>query len=154
MRLKPNKTGQSVSLPQKNRHKDFDRSRDNGFDLSIRVNEIDIRLDQENLRSNPVNTEEGTPMGVGVWYAEITPKARSQKRSLGQAKGRSSLAPMSHSLVCFEAKLERPVAQPQVNAKRRASAVSATEAEPMGKRSMIHPLTWEKTIRAEARLQR
>jgi hypothetical protein len=25
-------------------------------------------LDQEYLRSNPVNTEEGTPMGVGVWY--------------------------------------------------------------------------------------
>ena len=32
------------------------------------VHEIDIRLDQEYLRSNPVNTEEGTPMGVGVWY--------------------------------------------------------------------------------------
>ncbi|MBV9273341.1 MAG: SPFH/Band 7/PHB domain protein, partial [Verrucomicrobia bacterium] len=25
-------------------------------------------LDQEYLRSNPVNSEEGTPMGVGVWY--------------------------------------------------------------------------------------
>jgi regulator of protease activity HflC (stomatin/prohibitin superfamily) len=33
-----------------------------------RVHEIDLRLDQEYLRSNPVNTEEGTPMGVGVWY--------------------------------------------------------------------------------------
>jgi regulator of protease activity HflC (stomatin/prohibitin superfamily) len=33
-----------------------------------RVYEIDARLDQEYLRSNPVNTEEGTPMGVGVWY--------------------------------------------------------------------------------------
>jgi regulator of protease activity HflC (stomatin/prohibitin superfamily) len=33
-----------------------------------RVQEIDSRLDQEYLRSNPVNTEEGTPMGVGVWY--------------------------------------------------------------------------------------
>jgi regulator of protease activity HflC (stomatin/prohibitin superfamily) len=32
------------------------------------VHEIDNRLDQEYLRSNPVNTEEGTPMGVGVWY--------------------------------------------------------------------------------------
>ena len=32
------------------------------------VHEIDTRLDQEYLRSNPVNTEEGTPMGVGVWY--------------------------------------------------------------------------------------
>jgi regulator of protease activity HflC (stomatin/prohibitin superfamily) len=33
-----------------------------------KVHEIDTRLDQEYLRSNPVNTEEGTPMGVGVWY--------------------------------------------------------------------------------------
>jgi regulator of protease activity HflC (stomatin/prohibitin superfamily) len=32
------------------------------------VHEIDNRLDQEYLRSNPVNTEEGTPMGVGIWY--------------------------------------------------------------------------------------
>src|SRR5215475_2011842 len=31
------------------------------------VYEIDARLDQEYLRSNPVNSEEGTPMGVGVW---------------------------------------------------------------------------------------
>jgi regulator of protease activity HflC (stomatin/prohibitin superfamily) len=33
-----------------------------------RVYEIDLRLDQEYLRSNPVNSEEGTPMGVGVWF--------------------------------------------------------------------------------------
>src|ERR1700730_8375436 len=33
-----------------------------------RMYEIDTRLDQEYLRSNPVNTEEGTPMGVGIWY--------------------------------------------------------------------------------------
>lgn len=33
-----------------------------------RVVDIDLRLDQEYLRSNPVNSEEGTPMGVGVWY--------------------------------------------------------------------------------------
>ena len=33
-----------------------------------RYYEIDTRLDQEYLRSNPVNTEEGTPMGVGIWY--------------------------------------------------------------------------------------
>ena len=33
-----------------------------------RVYEMDLRLDQEYLRSNPVNSEEGTPMGIGVWY--------------------------------------------------------------------------------------
>lgn len=29
---------------------------------------VDMRLDQEYLRSLPVNSEEGAPMGVGVWY--------------------------------------------------------------------------------------
>jgi len=30
--------------------------------------EIDLRLDQEYLRSAPVNSEEGAPMGIGIWY--------------------------------------------------------------------------------------
>ena len=29
---------------------------------------VDLRLDQEYLRSQPVNSEEGAPMGIGVWY--------------------------------------------------------------------------------------
>jgi regulator of protease activity HflC (stomatin/prohibitin superfamily) len=29
---------------------------------------IDMRLDQEYLRSEPVNSEEGAPMGIGIWY--------------------------------------------------------------------------------------
>ena len=32
------------------------------------VHEIDLRLDQEYLRSQAVNSEEGAPMGIGVWY--------------------------------------------------------------------------------------
>jgi regulator of protease activity HflC (stomatin/prohibitin superfamily) len=32
------------------------------------VRRVDLRLDQEYLRSEPVNSEEGTPMGIGVWY--------------------------------------------------------------------------------------
>jgi regulator of protease activity HflC (stomatin/prohibitin superfamily) len=30
--------------------------------------ELDLRLDQAYLRSQPVNSEEGAPMGIGVWY--------------------------------------------------------------------------------------
>ena len=30
--------------------------------------EIDLRLDQDYLRSQPVNSEEGAPMGIGIWY--------------------------------------------------------------------------------------
>jgi regulator of protease activity HflC (stomatin/prohibitin superfamily) len=32
------------------------------------IRKVDLRLDQEYLRSQPVNSEEGTPMGIGVWY--------------------------------------------------------------------------------------
>jgi regulator of protease activity HflC (stomatin/prohibitin superfamily) len=32
------------------------------------VQELDLRLDQEYLRSQPVNSEEGAPMGIGIWY--------------------------------------------------------------------------------------
>ncbi|MBI4424578.1 MAG: SPFH domain-containing protein [Elusimicrobia bacterium] len=33
-----------------------------------RCHVLDMRLDQTYLRSQPVNTEEGAPMGVGIWY--------------------------------------------------------------------------------------
>ncbi len=29
---------------------------------------VDMRLDQQYLRSQPVNSEEGAPMGIGMWY--------------------------------------------------------------------------------------
>lgn len=29
---------------------------------------VDLRLDQQYLRSQPVNSEEGAPMGIGIWY--------------------------------------------------------------------------------------
>ncbi len=29
---------------------------------------LDMQLDQEYLRSTPVNSEEGAPMGIGIWY--------------------------------------------------------------------------------------
>ena len=33
-----------------------------------RCHVMDMRLDQEYLRSQPVNSEEGAPMGIGMWY--------------------------------------------------------------------------------------
>jgi regulator of protease activity HflC (stomatin/prohibitin superfamily) len=33
-----------------------------------KVHTLDLRLDQRYLRSRAVNSEEGTPMGIGVWY--------------------------------------------------------------------------------------
>src|SRR5207248_3173435 len=29
---------------------------------------LDLRIDQEYRRSEPVNSEEGAPMGIGIWY--------------------------------------------------------------------------------------
>lgn len=33
-----------------------------------KCHEVDLRLDQAYLRSQPVNSEEGAPMGIGIWY--------------------------------------------------------------------------------------
>lgn len=33
-----------------------------------RTYSVDLRLDQAYLRSQPVNSEEGAPMGIGIWY--------------------------------------------------------------------------------------
>jgi regulator of protease activity HflC (stomatin/prohibitin superfamily) len=33
-----------------------------------KVHTLDLRLDQRYLRSRAVNSEEGTPVGIGVWY--------------------------------------------------------------------------------------
>jgi regulator of protease activity HflC (stomatin/prohibitin superfamily) len=33
-----------------------------------RCNKVDMRTDQEYLRSQPVNSEEGAPMGIGIWF--------------------------------------------------------------------------------------
>jgi regulator of protease activity HflC (stomatin/prohibitin superfamily) len=33
-----------------------------------KCHQVDMRLDQEYLRSQAVNSEEGAPMGIGVWY--------------------------------------------------------------------------------------
>jgi regulator of protease activity HflC (stomatin/prohibitin superfamily) len=32
---------------------------------------LDLRLDQAYLRSTPVNSEEGAPMGIGIWYEMV-----------------------------------------------------------------------------------
>ena len=32
---------------------------------------IDLRLDQQYLRSTPVNSEEGAPLGIGIWYERV-----------------------------------------------------------------------------------
>jgi regulator of protease activity HflC (stomatin/prohibitin superfamily) len=32
---------------------------------------LDLRLDQTYLRSTPVNSEEGAPMGIGIWYEMV-----------------------------------------------------------------------------------
>jgi regulator of protease activity HflC (stomatin/prohibitin superfamily) len=33
-----------------------------------KCDDLDLSLDQDYLRSQPVNSEEGAPMGIGVWY--------------------------------------------------------------------------------------
>lgn len=42
----------------------------NAFIVNLfgRTESVDLRVDQEYLRSQPVNSEEGAPMGIGVWF--------------------------------------------------------------------------------------
>ena len=59
---------------------------------------LDLRLDQEYLRSQPVNSEEGAPMGIGIWYEMFIsdPVAYLFKN----ADPRGSLAPTSATPRC------------------------------------------------------
>jgi regulator of protease activity HflC (stomatin/prohibitin superfamily) len=75
-----------------------------------KVHTLDHRLDQRYLRSLPVNTEEGTPMGIGVWYEmrvsnpvaylfENTDPAGSLQANVTNATVRSlSNMPLEHML--------------------------------------------------------
>ena len=42
-----------------------------------KAHQVDMRLDQEYLRSQALNSEEGAPMGVGVWYEMFVSDPRS-----------------------------------------------------------------------------
>jgi len=75
-----------------------------------KIHTLDHRLDQRYLRSLPVNTEEGTPMGIGVWYEmrvtnpvaylfENTDPAGSLQANVTNATVRSlSNMPLDHML--------------------------------------------------------
>ena len=64
---------------------------------------LDLRLDQEYLRSNPVNSEEGAPMGIGVWYEMFISdpvsylfKNADPRGSRGQRQQRHRPLPQQH----------------------------------------------------------
>ena len=63
------------------------------------VRRVDLRLDQEYLRSEPVNSEEGTPMGIGVWFEMRLGKpfacTSGQSGRLSFSKHRSARLPAS-----------------------------------------------------------
>ncbi|HVS62823.1 MAG TPA: SPFH domain-containing protein [Thermoanaerobaculia bacterium] len=75
-----------------------------------KIHTLDHRLDQRYLRSLPVNTEEGTPMGIGIWYEmrvanpvaylfENTDPAGSLQANVTNATVRSlSNMPLDHML--------------------------------------------------------
>ena len=50
-----------------------------------RCHVLDMRQDQEYLRSTPVNSEEGAPMGIGIWYEMYIRKVHF--RDVGMIKG-------------------------------------------------------------------
>ena len=66
---------------------------------------LDMRLDQEYLRSQPVNSEEGAPMGIGIWYEMFISRPGGlplQERRPARVAARERLAtpPCAASATC------------------------------------------------------
>jgi regulator of protease activity HflC (stomatin/prohibitin superfamily) len=64
---------------------------------------LDLRLDQEYIRSTPVNSEEGAPMGIGIWYEMVVSdpvaylfKNADPRGSLGANVGNSTVRCLSN----------------------------------------------------------
>ncbi len=62
---------------------------------------IDVRLDQQYLRSQPVNSEEGAPMGIGVWYEMRVSDAVSYLFKNADPKGSMAANVSNASIRCL-----------------------------------------------------
>jgi regulator of protease activity HflC (stomatin/prohibitin superfamily) len=63
-----------------------------------KVHTVDLRLDQYYLRSEPVNSEEGAPMGIGIWYEMFVKDPSSYLFKNADPRG-SLLANVSNAVV-------------------------------------------------------
>ncbi len=81
---------------------------------------LDMRLDQEYLRSQPVNSEEGAPMGIGIWYEMFVSDPVSYLFKNTDPRG-SLAANVSNSTVRCLSNL--PLAQMLVNRHAMSSTV-------------------------------
>ena len=88
---------------------------------------LDMRLDQEYLRSQPVNSEEGAPMGMGIWYEMYVsdPVAYLFKNADPRGSLRANVA--STTIRCLS---NKPLAQLLVDRHRMSQTVRA-EVSPL-----------------------
>ena len=88
---------------------------------------LDMRLDQEYLRSQPVNSEEGAPMGMGIWYEMYVsdPTAYLFKNADPRGSLRANVA--STTIRCLS---NMPLAQLLVDRHRMSQTVRA-EVSPL-----------------------
>ena len=88
---------------------------------------LDMRLDQEYLRSQPVNSEEGAPMGMGIWYEMYVsdPVAYLFKNADPRGSLRANVA--STTIRCLS---NMPLAQLLVDRHRMSQTVRA-EVSPL-----------------------
>ena len=88
---------------------------------------LDMRLDQEYLRSQPVNSEEGAPMGMGIWYEMYVsdPVAYLFKNADPRGSLRANVA--STTIRCLS---NSPLAQLLVDRHRMSQTVRA-EVSPL-----------------------
>ena len=88
---------------------------------------LEMRLDQEYLRSQPVNSEEGAPMGMGIWYEMYVsdPVAYLFKNADPRGSLRANVA--STTIRCLS---NSPLAQLLVDRHRMSQTVRA-EVSPL-----------------------
>jgi hypothetical protein len=79
---------------------------------------LDLRLDQAYLRSTPVNSEEGAPMGIGIWYEMVISdpvaylfKNADQRGSLAANVGNSTVRCLSNLKLANMLENRHPMSQ-------------------------------------------
>jgi regulator of protease activity HflC (stomatin/prohibitin superfamily) len=90
---------------------------------------IDLRLDQQYLRSTPVNSEEGAPMGIGVWYEMFVTDPVSYLFKNADPRGSLSANVGNSTVRCLS---NMPLAQ-MLEDRHTMSSTVRTEVSPLSK---------------------
>ena len=90
---------------------------------------LDMRLDQQYLRSQPVNSEEGAPMGVGIWYEMYISDPVSYLFKNADPQGSLAAINTAHNQVSSDISLAQASADQKIVQSRRAVEIETLNAQ-------------------------